>query len=145
MLFRSNPRLYAPAGVEGSGAPSNPRGLDLLQGPWRVTALKMGGFGMPSLFFAAARLEINGARLTASGLGAEFAGTVELNEATTPRSLALKFDSGPERGNTLAGIYELTGETLHFCLAKRGAAAPTSFTAEDGIGLDVTLARAARG
>jgi uncharacterized protein (TIGR03067 family) len=142
MQFRLNRWLMAPVDSEGGATPSGAGDLRSMQGSWRVTALAMGGFGMPSLFFSAARLEIDGSRITGRGLGAEFAGALKLEESASPRRLALKFDSGPEQGNTLGGIYELNGGTLHFCLAKRGGAAPASFTAKEGIGLDVTLARA---
>ena len=116
--------------------------LDLLQGPWTVTALEMDGQEMPADMLSNARIVIEGSRFTSTGMGAVYEGTLELDASTSPPQLTMKFDAGPEKGNTNPGIYKLEGDTLRLCLATRGTVRPSSFASTPGSGLALeTLTR----
>jgi uncharacterized protein (TIGR03067 family) len=117
--------------------------LELLQGTWNVTALEMDGQTMPSAVLANARIVIEGNRFTSIGVGAEYQGTLTLDASASPRRLDLKFETGPEKGNTNLGIYEIDGDTWKLCLATRGNVRPAEFASKPGSGVAVeTLERA---
>jgi uncharacterized protein (TIGR03067 family) len=55
----------------------------------------------------------------------------------------MRFDAGPEKGNTNPGIYELSGDTWKICLATRGNVRPRRFDSRGGDGFALeTLVRA---
>ena len=118
------------------------RDLDLLQGVWTVTALELEGQKMPAAMLAKARIVIQGNRFTSTGMGADYAGTLDLNGSASPRQLSLKFDTGPEKGNTNLGIYEIDGDTWKLCLATQGSVRPSGFACPPGSGFALeTLTR----
>jgi len=54
----------------------------------------------------------------------------------------MRFDAGPEIGNTNRGIYELEGDRLRICFATRGSMRPAAFESPAGSGFAVeTLVR----
>ncbi|HEY1336885.1 MAG TPA: TIGR03067 domain-containing protein [Bryobacteraceae bacterium] len=117
--------------------------LESLQGSWVITALKMDGQGMPAEMLAEARVVIEGNRFQSFGMGDVYGGTVKIDASVSPRRIDLKFDSGPEKGNTNLGIYELDGDTWKLCLATRGSTRPAKFQSKPGSGIAVeTLRRA---
>jgi uncharacterized protein (TIGR03067 family) len=116
--------------------------LDLLQGSWSVTALEVEGLKMPAATLAEARIVVKGNRFTSTGMGAVYKGTLELDASKSPRQLNMKFDAGPEKGNTNPGIYELHGDRWRICLATRGDVRPSSFASVPGSGFALeTLTR----
>lgn len=116
--------------------------LNLLQGSWFVTTLEVDGQKMPAAMLGDARIVVRGNRFTSTGMGAAYEGTLELDASTTPRQLNMKFDAGPEKGNTNLGIYKLDGDTWKLCLATRGAVRPSRFASTPGSGFAVeTLTR----
>jgi uncharacterized protein (TIGR03067 family) len=59
-----------------------------------------------------------------------------------PPQIDMKFDAGPEKGNTNLGIYKIDGDTWKLCLATRGLVRPTRFAATPGSGFALeTLTR----
>lgn len=116
--------------------------LDLLQGSWTVTALEVEGENMPEAMLAQARIVVKGNRFTSTGMGAEYAGRLVLDVSASPRQLDMKFDAGPEKGNTNLCIYELEGDTWKLCIATRGTVRPSTFASTRGSGCAVeTLTR----
>lgn len=116
--------------------------IDLLQGAWAVTALEADGQQMPAAMLSNARILIHGDRFVTSGMGAAYEGTLELDSSAKPRQLNMKFDAGPEKGNTNLGIYELDGDTWLICIAPRGTVRPSTFASPAGSGFVVeTLTR----
>jgi len=117
--------------------------LDLLQGSWTVTALEMDGETTPDAVLSDARIEIAGNRFTSTGMGVVYQGTLELDASKRPARLDMKFDAGPEKGNTNLGIYQLDGDSWKLCLATRGTVRPKAFASKPGSGFAIeTLARA---
>src|SRR2546430_10502897 len=119
-----------------------PGDLELLQGTWTVTALEADGQETPATMLANARIVIQRDRFISTGMGAEYEGTVKLGTSTKPRQIDMKFDGGPEKGNTNPGIYILDGDTWKLCLATRGTVRPSKFISPPGSGFAVeTLTR----
>lgn len=120
-------------------------GSDLmsLQGRWAVKSLEIDGMTLPDTMFGAAALEITGERFVSHGMGAEYAGAIAVNSETMPHQLDLRFDAGPETGNTNLAIYELAGDNLKLCIAMRGTVRPATFATAPGSGFALeTLERA---
>ena len=67
-------------------------------------------------------------------MGATYQGTLEIDESTSPRQLNMRFDAGPEEGNTNLCIYELDGDIWKICIATRGTVRPSSFASTPGSG-----------
>jgi uncharacterized protein (TIGR03067 family) len=109
--------------------------IDKLQGVWNIVALEMDARAIPASMLGGAKIAIEGARFTSTGMGAEYNGTVEIDERASPRHFDLKFETGPEKGNTNRGIYELDGDTWRICLATRGPNRPAEFTTKAGTGI----------
>ena len=114
--------------------------LERLQGTWTVASLEVDGQAMESP--AEACIVIQGSRFTSTGMGAEYGGTFELDGASKPACIDMKFDTGPEKGNTNLGIYQLKGDSWKLCLATRGTVRPASFQSIAGSGIALeTLVR----
>ncbi|HTS62977.1 MAG TPA: TIGR03067 domain-containing protein [Candidatus Acidoferrales bacterium] len=107
--------------------------LDALQGTWAVTALEIDGMPMNPVP-PGARITVEGTRFTTAGMGAEYSGNLALDGSTEPRRFDLAFTSGPEKGNTALGIYELEGGSWKMCLTTRGGDRPTRFATSAGTG-----------
>ncbi len=103
--------------------------LERLQGTWNVVSLEMDGQKMSG---GGARIVVRGNRFTTSAMGAAYEGTVTVHQTTAPKGFDLRFEQGPEKGNTNFGIYELDGDTWKICLATRGSERPKEFAAPRG-------------
>ena len=116
--------------------------LDLLQGTWCVTGLESEGRPMAKEMFAESRITIQGDRFATTGMGAEYAGAISLDESAKPGRIDMKFDAGPPKGSTNLGIYEIDGDTWRICLATHGKVRPKKFDSTAGAGFVVeTLVR----
>ena len=114
--------------------------LDRLQGTWTVAALEVDGQAMESP--ADACIVIQGTRFASTGMGAEYGGIFGLDGSAKPAHIDMKFDTGPEKGNTNLGIYQLKGDSWKLCLATRGTVRPTNFQSIAGSGIALeTLVR----
>ena len=112
--------------------------LECLQGTWNVVSLEMDGQKMSG---GDARIVVRGNRFTSIAMGATYEGTVTVHAATVPRGFDLRFEEGPEKGNTNFGIYELDGDTWKICLATRGSERPKEFAAPRGTGIALETLR----
>ncbi len=108
--------------------------LELLQGTWHIASLEMEGQQTPDAMLADARVTVKGKRFTTTGMGTAYEGTLILDASARPPRLDMKFDAGPEKGNTNLGIYKLTGNTWKLCLATRGTVRPSRFASAPGSG-----------
>lgn len=113
--------------------------LDLLQGTWSITSMEMDGQKAAAEMAGAGRIRIRGNRFTTTGMGAAYEGVLELDGKARPRQISMKFDAGPEKGNTNLGIYELKGDTWKLCLATRGNVRPSKFASKPGSGIAVEI------
>lgn len=106
--------------------------FERLQGTWSVVSLEMDGQKMSG---GGAQIVVRGNRFSSIAMGATYKGTVTVHEANAPRAFDLRFEDGPEKGNTNFGIYELQGDTWKICLATRGSERPKEFAAPLGTGI----------
>ena len=105
--------------------------LDRLQGTWWMVTLEMEGQPYPT---GGSKISIRGDRFVSLNMGAEYEGSVRLDESRSPKTLDLVFEKGPEKGNQSLGIYELEGDRWRLCLGLAGKRRPTKFAAEKGTG-----------
>jgi uncharacterized protein (TIGR03067 family) len=61
-------------------------------------------------------------------------GTFKLDPTTTPKSLDITPTSGPEKGKTSLGLYEVKGDNLRICFAPEGKSRPKAFESKEGSG-----------
>ena len=114
--------------------------LERLQGSWMVESMEIDGQSTSGL--GEARVVVEGNRFQSLGMGAVYEGTLELDPSAKPPRIDMKFDAGPEKGNTNYGIYQLKGDSWKLCLATRGTVRPKSFKSSEGSGIAVeTLVR----
>jgi uncharacterized protein (TIGR03067 family) len=119
-----------------------PDDLERLQGTWSIAKLEVEGQETPDAMLADASITIKGNRFTSTGMGAVYKGTLMLDSSAHPSRLDMKFDTGPEKGNTNLGIYKLSGHTWKLCLATRGTVRPSRFASTPGSGFALeTLVR----
>jgi uncharacterized protein (TIGR03067 family) len=109
--------------------------LDRLQGTWDVAALEVDGQSVSAL--GDARIVIEGSRFASLGMGAVYEGTLQLDASAKPARIDMKFDKGPEAGNTNPGIYRFKGDSWKLCVATRGTVRPAAFTSTPGSGIAV--------
>lgn len=105
--------------------------LQKLQGTWLMLTLEMEGQQYPT---GGSRIVIRGDRFVSLNMGAEYEGSVRLDESQSPKTFDLLFEKGPEKGNQSLGIYELEGDRWKICLGLAGKRRPTKFAAEKGTG-----------
>jgi uncharacterized protein (TIGR03067 family) len=118
--------------------------LDALQGTWSVATLELDGQAMGAIP-PGASITLQGTRFSTSGMGADYKGEMAIDDAAKPKAFDLKFITGPEKGNTSFGIYELDGDHWRMCLTLRGGKRPAKFATKAGSGLALqTLVRAAK-
>jgi uncharacterized protein (TIGR03067 family) len=113
--------------------------IDLLHGLWSIKSLTMNGEAVPPNIYDNATLEITGSRFVASGMGAEYEGTIELDPTKNPKHFDMKFDAGPEKGNVSPCIYELDGDAWKICIATTGSVRPSTFESLAGNGFVVEV------
>lgn len=113
--------------------------IDRLQGIWNIVSLEMDGRTVPTGALGGASIAVDGDRFISNGMGAAYEGTIELNSSATPKTFDLKFTTGPEKGNTNPGIYELGAKQWRLCIATRGTVRPRAFTAKPGTGIVVEV------
>jgi len=111
-----------------------PEDLDRLQGEWSVSTLEVDEQKMARAMLAGARIVVQGDRFTSSGMGVVYEGTLHLDASAKPRRLDMRFDCGPEKGNTNLCIYELRRDSWKLCIATRGDVRPRRFAAPVGSG-----------
>ncbi len=111
-----------------------PSDREFLQGHWRIASLEVDGANVGAGLLAGASITLAGDRFVTASMGVEYAGQLLLHPDTSPKSLALRFESGPEAGNTNYGIYEVSGDGWRLCLNVSGGPAPASFATAPGSG-----------
>jgi uncharacterized protein (TIGR03067 family) len=116
--------------------------FDALQGTWTVSTLEMDGEAMGAIP-PGASITLKGTRFTTNNMGADYKGDMTIDDAAKPKAFDLKFTTGPEKGNTALGIYQLDGDQWKMCLTTRGSKRPAKFVTKAGTGLALqTLVRA---
>jgi len=106
--------------------------LDQLQGTWTILTLEIDGVEMPAGAPGGSKIAVKGDQFTTISMGAEYRGTIALDSAKSPKTFDLKFTTGPEKGNTSLGIYELDKDSWKICLTVAGHTRPLTFATKPG-------------
>jgi uncharacterized protein (TIGR03067 family) len=118
--MRTTCLLLALAGVASAAAQEpNDKGakeeLAKLEGTWRLVSGETDRRKVPQEDIKDVSMVIRGDRATVSeGKQTSQAG-IRVNAAAKPKQIDTKYLSGPEKGFTALGIYELDGDTLRIC------------------------------
>ncbi len=131
------------AGLALASAPAAaPNDHDRLQGAWRLTAVEVNGQAI-----ALENLKSGGkvlvGTLTVAGDSYTFrlgdvrlALTFAMDQSKSPRTIDLTVAEGPQKGQTLHGIYKLEGDTYTICRnVEPGKDRPTQFATRPDSGL----------
>jgi uncharacterized protein (TIGR03067 family) len=109
--------------------------IEKLQGTWNVVSLEVEGSTMEPSVFRGSQIVVQGDQFTTIAMGAEYDGRLRVDATKTPAALDLLFTTGPEKGNTSLGIYELDGDTWKLCLTIGAKDRPRKFATKPGSGL----------
>jgi uncharacterized protein (TIGR03067 family) len=110
------------------------RAIDEFQGKWKVVSLNFDGATFDAGILENALLEIRGEHFIAKGMGAVYEERIEVDSSADPKRFAMKFELGPEAGNTNFGIYRFGENQLEICIATLSDAPPTDFATSPGDG-----------
>jgi uncharacterized protein (TIGR03067 family) len=91
-----------------------------------------------------AKVRFVGDAVTFEDRGARLAGTFEVDQHRTPKTLDLTVIEGGSSVTYPAGIYQLSGDTFRLCFAFPSATRPTSFETSPGSGRTLFVYRRAR-
>jgi uncharacterized protein (TIGR03067 family) len=91
---------------------------DRLQGSWTMVSVVIDGMAVPGEYARTGRLEVAGDRYAVT-LGVTIASTFRLDSTKTPRQADFTFTDGPQKGQTVRGIYEIDGATYRLCRGLR--------------------------
>ena len=122
--------VVAPAAADESSKTD----LESLRGTWSIArAIHDGRLSAPEktksvkLSFAGDKLTVQGEK----GMESVF----KLEPSKKPREIDVTPGSGPDKGMTLKGIYDLNGDELKLCIAKPGRDRPTEFASKENTGV----------
>jgi uncharacterized protein (TIGR03067 family) len=104
-------------------------------GVWKPIAAVLGGAKLPQSALDAITLTISGTNyeVTVAGEKEPDKGTRILDESTTPKRITLKSTSGPNKGKTFLGIYEMKdANSMRVCYDLSGTEFPKEFKALKG-------------
>ncbi len=133
------------AAVLGADGPPVDRKDDSskLQGTWHVTRARRDG--EVAMDLANAALIVSGDQFTSkSGMKVVARGTWKIDPAKTPRSIDIEYTEGPDKGQTVRGIYALHEGVWILILSPPGQERPVSFKAEFKVGYTSLVLKAAK-
>lgn len=105
-----------------------------LKGKWDLTALTSEGQVAPDAVVKQfkAKFESKSYIQIIDGMTVE-EGTYKIDSTKSPKTIDFIVESGPDKGKTQLGIYEIKNDTLTFCVTKAGSETrPDSFEAKTG-------------
>src|SRR3954471_10471066 len=89
-----------------------------LQGTWTMASVVLDGMAVPEEYARTGRLDVKGDNYRVT-LGVTVVSTFKLDSARKPREIDFTFTDGPQKGQTVRGIYEFDGETYRMCRGLR--------------------------
>jgi len=122
-------------GTAGAQDDAAKKELKKLEGTWATVSIEAAGQKVTDEDKIKTRkLTTKGEKYTLKVGDETVQGTIEINPTKKPKTIAVKPESGTNKGKTLLGIYELDGDSLKICLALPDKDRPTAFAtaAENG-------------
>jgi uncharacterized protein (TIGR03067 family) len=126
-------------------APLEPAKAELkkLEGVWIVESHEHGGKKTPAKKLITWNLTVKGDRFTTRE-GLELLDESEVKLNPKARTIDLKLTAGPDKGQTVLGIYKLEGGVLTVCVAEPGKPRPGAFAAKEGTGATLFVFKRAK-
>ena len=110
--------------------------LDKLQGTWVLVAGERDGKKFTEEEVKKTMLFVRGEtfRIPESSVATSEDGTIKIDPSKTPKEINATTGSGPDKGKTWQGIYELDADTYKVCFAPPNKDRPTEFSSKAGSG-----------
>jgi uncharacterized protein (TIGR03067 family) len=124
--------LLIGANALAADAPKDEKGP---QGTWSLNAWEADGKALTEQHLKNGQLEINGNEYIVTLADKKAVkGTQILDPTKEPKTIDITGGSGPNKGKTFLGIYELTGDEFRVVFAAAGKPRPTTFATAAGSG-----------
>src|SRR5260370_3005290 len=101
--------------------------LARLEGTWRFTMIQADGTKLADEVVRDARIRMAGKGCTFRVDKELHDGIINVDPTQKPRTINVTFTSGPDKGKTALGIYELSGNQFKVCMGVAGAERPKEF------------------
>jgi uncharacterized protein (TIGR03067 family) len=108
--------------------------LAKFQGSWRFVSVTTDGTPASPDQLKDSAVTNDGTTFTFKEPGNSGAGTFRIDAMKDPRQLDITFSTGPDKGQTVLGIYRFEGNRVRVCLGTPGKPRPTKFEAPAGSG-----------
>jgi uncharacterized protein (TIGR03067 family) len=114
----------------GARADDVPKGLEKLQGEWKLVALAIDGKeSRPAPFDLKVRIKGDAYVLGGKGKGAA---KLKAGPGTIDPTLDVTFTEGGSKGETLQCVFEVKGDTLRVCRRNGGKGRPDAVASKSG-------------
>lgn len=125
--------LAAGGTLQGGDKQTGADVLKMIQGTWKFTSQEMDGKPLPKEDLAKQTITFAGDKWTVRRDGKVIqAGTHKFNPSKKPGQVDAAVTEGDDKGNTMLGVYELKGDSLHVCFDPKGKDRPTDFASKAG-------------
>jgi uncharacterized protein (TIGR03067 family) len=108
--------------------------LDKFRGTWQFVSLEVEGMKVPEEQTKGAKLMLDGDKFTYTAPEGNAKGTFKIDVTKKPKTIDITFTEGPNKGEKLLGIYELTTDTYKVCIGMPGKDRPQDFVSKQGSG-----------
>ena len=107
--------------------------MALLDGEWTMLSGERDGQAIPEEFLKSAR-RVTKAGVTTVTIGEDqiMKSKFTIDPTKKPKSIDYTVLEGPNKDQTMKGIYELNGDKVKFCYAPAGKDRPTEFKSKEG-------------
>jgi len=107
----------------------------LLQGVWKIDSVEIDGAAVPAENISGLSVTLKGSSYIFHNQDGDHPGTFKLDSSKQPKQMDIRPGDGPDAGQSLPGIYEVSPDTFRVCYAnKEGATRPGSFSTEQDSG-----------
>jgi uncharacterized protein (TIGR03067 family) len=109
---------------------------EALQGSWKLTSVERNGEEISADFLQSAKLVVKGERYSVTAGDQSAVATFKMDASRRPKQIDFTYIEGPQKGETIQGIYEVEGDTYRMCRGlTSGTERPTKFAAPADSGL----------
>ena len=108
--------------------------LKKLQGAWQVAALEANGSAVPSEDLPSILVTIKDHSFSAAIEDRTDRGSFTVDPSKSPGQMDIRPETGPDAGESLPGIYEMTPDGFRICYARPGGKRPASFSTDEEAG-----------